>query len=152
MDSPIHRYSGACPAVKSLKNSGFFFFISSAHFLLFSKILSCVCCRYLRTALVASGFSDAILSFKTGVAEQYRMLAGDLNKFNRGVVDEVNAELRRKGDADNVEALKRPAIRGTAWGNRKDMTRLAKCYTIENTRSAAGKLPSLGCGQTRLKC
>ena len=54
VDSPIQRYSGAWPALKWSKKAGFFFFISSAHFLLFSKMRSWLCWRYLRTSWVPS--------------------------------------------------------------------------------------------------
>jgi len=89
-NSPIHRYSGACPALRSLKNSGFFFFISSAHALLFSKMRSWDCWRYLRTSCV---FCAVILGnlrvVVVGEDEQY-LAATVVASLKEGEEVEVN--------------------------------------------------------------
>jgi hypothetical protein len=66
MDSPIQRYSGLWPALRLSKNSGFLAFISSAHLLLFSKMRSWDCWRYLRTSLGLLSSGAAILKYERG--------------------------------------------------------------------------------------
>lgn len=116
--APIHRYSGAWPALKSLKNSGFFLRISSAHFLLFSKMRSCDCWRYLRTSFwsLADILGDLC-------DEQYltdpKAKAATEGVLRCGVDGALNPDSDRRGTGietvPRVEAKARPAI---AWGMR----------------------------------
>ena len=91
--SPIHRYSGLCPALRFSKNSGCFPFISATHFLLFSKMRSWLCWRYLRTSCgscLSKSRSDILLA-RVEDGRAASMLSPDLALFG------VNRSCTRAG-------------------------------------------------------
>lgn len=111
-----------------MKNSGFFAFISSAHFLLFSKMRSWLCLRYLRTSFCFSGSSDAILRFDFHDNENGRSCCC-IDCLARKTEGEEAVEIGNdpRGVVELV-ARHRPAR--AAWGNRNNMTKKrAKCRT-----------------------